>query len=54
MRYYFLQYLRESATAEVDKIMRTDAPLLFPPGQVLFSECDTFSFTHFLVFLIDL
>ncbi|XP_073124919.1 cyclin-H1-1 [Henckelia pumila] len=26
--------LRESATAEVDKIMRTDAPLLFPPGQL--------------------
>ncbi|CAI9102190.1 OLC1v1000418C3 [Oldenlandia corymbosa var. corymbosa] len=29
-----LQRLHESAKAEVDKIMRTDAPLLFPPGQL--------------------
>lgn len=29
-----LKSLHESAKAEVDKIMRTDAPLLFPPGQL--------------------
>ncbi|KAL0317061.1 UNVERIFIED_CONTAM: Cyclin-H1-1 [Sesamum angustifolium] len=29
-----LESLHESAKAEVDKIMRTDAPLLFPPGQI--------------------
>ncbi|KAK4385328.1 Cyclin-H1-1 [Sesamum angolense] len=29
-----IKSLHESAKAEVDKIMRTDAPLLFPPGQL--------------------
>ncbi|XP_051134492.1 cyclin-H1-1 isoform X2 [Andrographis paniculata] len=29
-----IKNLQESAKAEVDKIMRTDAPLLFPPGQL--------------------
>lgn len=33
---FWLQNLHESAKAEVDKIMRTEAPLLFPPGQVLY------------------
>lgn len=32
----FLYELQESAKAEVDKIMLTDASLLFPPGQVYF------------------
>lgn len=30
--------MHESAKAEVDKIMRTEAPLLFPPGQVQFKH----------------
>ncbi|XP_011076677.1 cyclin-H1-1 [Sesamum indicum] len=29
-----IKSLHESAKAEVDKIMRTDAPLLYPPGQL--------------------
>lgn len=36
--YYWLQNMHESAKAEVDKIMRTEAPLLFPPGQVQFKH----------------
>lgn len=27
-----------SAKVEVDRIMRTEAPLLFPPGQVIISQ----------------
>lgn len=29
-----LDHFQETAKEEVDKIMLTDAPLLFPPGQV--------------------
>jgi hypothetical protein len=32
-----LQALHETARLEVDKSMLTDAPLLFPPGQVLYA-----------------
>ncbi|KAL0401191.1 UNVERIFIED_CONTAM: Cyclin-H1-1 [Sesamum latifolium] len=35
---YFGLSLHESAKAEVDKIMRTDAPLLYPPGQIKFYD----------------
>lgn len=37
------QELREAANFEVDKAMLTDAPLLFPPGQVLWL-CKIFNF----------
>lgn len=32
-----LQILLKAATGEADKVMLTDAPLLFPPGQVIVS-----------------
>lgn len=32
-----MQNLLKAATAEADKVMLTDAPLLFPPGQVIVS-----------------
>ncbi|KAH0464333.1 hypothetical protein IEQ34_007119 [Dendrobium chrysotoxum] len=38
-----LKELREAANFEVDKAMLTDAPLLFPPGQVMLF-CRSFSF----------
>lgn len=35
--FFTLQNLLKAATAEADKVMLTDAPLLFPPGQVIVS-----------------
>ena len=40
------QNLRENAILEVDKYMLTDAPLLFPPGQVCFALW-VFFISHF-------
>ncbi|XP_027114650.1 cyclin-H1-1 [Coffea eugenioides] len=47
--------LHESAKVEVDKIMRTDAPLLFPPGQLALAAlrrsneaCGIFDFERYL------
>lgn len=50
-----IKNLHESAKAEVDKIMLTEAPLLFPPGQLAFAalrrSCDlhkSFDFERYL------
>ncbi|KAI3457726.1 hypothetical protein Pfo_014389 [Paulownia fortunei] len=41
-----IKNLHESAKAEVDKIMRTDAPLLFPPGQLALAALRRSSEVH--------
>jgi len=45
-----LDHFQETAKEEVDKIVVTDAPLLFPPGQVLlaFSFSYSSTFTWFM------
>ncbi|KAK4485152.1 hypothetical protein RD792_007765 [Penstemon davidsonii] len=41
-----IKVLHESAKGEVDKIMRTEAPLLFPPGQLALASLRRSSATH--------
>ncbi|KAL6554477.1 hypothetical protein OROMI_020150 [Orobanche minor] len=41
-----IKNLHESAKAEVDKIMRSDAPLLFPPGQLALAALRRASEVH--------
>ncbi|KAK4484305.1 hypothetical protein RD792_006882 [Penstemon davidsonii] len=41
-----IKFLHESAKGEVDKIMRTEAPLLFPPGQLALASLRRSSGTH--------